>query len=265
VGSVTTDYLLIDYLPNRQESCIQGAIEAINTNDPLVKQTISSLEAPSAIAVVRTLFPGVVIEFTNIPEPDPRIPIRQVSTILWKYDGDFAIPAVNAPPIDVSDAVSRIARSTYRLQDWSQIAASQAGALGVPASQALGVMVHPPAPESTETLWDWRFRIQVAAALLAAHLSEQSGSDPLAVLSEIVDGPIDWTTSAALIALLDVALRKADRRREIAALFLNVLGRPPSPAWLMNCGFTAAVACRLVPDLPDGVYARLGEIIEELT
>jgi hypothetical protein len=80
-----------------------------------------------------------------------------------------------------------------------------------------------------------------------------------------VDGPIDWTTSAALIALLDVAQRQELRRREIAALFFDVLKRPSNPAWLMNCGHTAAVACRRVPDLPDGVYARLDQIIDKLT
>jgi hypothetical protein len=262
---VETEYLLLDYLPKRRESCIQGAIEALKSDDPLVRQTVSSLEAPSAVDVVRTLFPGVVVEFLDIPKPDPRIPIRQVSTILWRYEGHIAYPAVDPPPTPVADAVSRIARANYGLPEWSRSAVSEAAALGAPATSALAAMVHPPSPELNDLLWDWRFKVQVAAALMAAHLSEQSGGDSVAVLSDVADGPIDWATSAALIGLLDVALRSTDRRHEIAAHFLSVLGRPPTPAWYMNGAHTAAVACRLVPDLPAGVYAQVDEIIDKLT
>lgn len=262
---MTTEYLLLDYLPNRQESCLLGAIEAIEAGDPIVKQTVSSLEAPSAVAVVRALFPGVVVEFTDIPAPDPRVPVRSVSTMLWRYEGQTAIPTADAPPASVTRSVICIARTEYQLRSWSQLAASETARLRASPQQALAVMVHPPSPEPEESLWDWRFRIQVAAALLAAHLAERSGHDAVAVLSEIVDGPIDWTTSAALIALLDVALRRPERRRDIAALFFDVLKRPPNPAWFMNCGHPAAIACRRIPDLPDGVYARLDQIIDKWT
>ena len=262
---MATEYLLLDYLPDRQESCIQGAIEALNTGDPLVQQTVSSLEAPSAVAVVRTLFPGVVVEFTDVPEPDPRIPIRRVSTVLWRYVGNTALPAVDAPAQPAVQSVVAVARSKYNLSNWSRLAAAAARALDVTPLSALAVMVHPPDQEPLGTLWDWRFRLQVAAALLAGHLSERSGKDSVALLSDVVDGPIDWTTSAAIVALLDVAQRQPKRRNEIAELFFAVLKRPANPVWFMNCAHTAAVACRRIPGLPDGVYARLDQIIDQLT
>jgi hypothetical protein len=261
-GAVAKEYLLLDYLPDRPESCIEGAIGALDTTDPLVKQTISSIEAPSAVAVVRELFPGVIVEFASIPEPDPRVPVRPVSTVLWHYDGFTAQPAVDSPRQSVAESISRIARSKYNLRDWSELAALEASRLREPAGMALALMVHPPACEPPIPLWDWRFRAQVAAALVATRLTEQAAQDPVGLLSEIIDGPVDWTCTAALVALLDVARRRRKYRDEIVALFLDVLKRPSSPVWFTNCAYPAAVACRRVPGLSKGLYAKLDRLID---
>jgi hypothetical protein len=161
--------------------------------------------------------------------------------------------------------VTRIARTPYHLDRWSELAKQDARASNLTPEHALAALVHPPPREGPETPWDFRFRAQVAAALLLAHASDRSRADPVEVLSDIVDGPIDWTTSAAIIALLDVARRKRKRREEIAFLLMDVVKRPANPIWFMNAGHNAAVACRLIPGLGDGVYTTLDRIIEQLS
>src|SRR5262249_22510990 len=98
----------------------------------------------------------------------------------------------------------------YLLSSWSRAAARAAKSLrpeNLP--EVIAAMVHPALGPSYLRAWDWYFRVEVAAALIAAHL----GSEPWAdsprrrALEDVLDGPIDWATTAAVIALLDVALR----------------------------------------------------------
>lgn len=68
-------FSFLNDLPERTESSLRGAIHGVESGDPVVRQSVTSLEAPSAVAVVRLLAPGVEIEFLEIPLPDPRVPL----------------------------------------------------------------------------------------------------------------------------------------------------------------------------------------------
>jgi hypothetical protein len=94
----------------------------------------------------------------------------------------------------------------------------------------LSTMIQPPACPDDVRPWEWRFRVQVAAALILAGVeTEWIDSTRRAALLSLLHGPVDWTTTAGAIALVEVAVREEDLRDEIVALLLPELQVPPSP------------------------------------
>jgi hypothetical protein len=89
-------------------------------------------------------------------------------------------------------------------------------------------MVHPPMPPQGWWPWQWIFRVQVAAALVLARLDKPwaSGVHRRALLS-LANGPMDWTTDAALLALTTLAQEDPAVEAEVAALFRDLLAALP--------------------------------------
>jgi hypothetical protein len=253
-------------LPPRPESCIDGARLALEQDDAIVRQTVSSLEAPSAVAAVRDAFPNAMISFSQIPTPDPRLPARDVPFALWRYDDTEASPGVPPPDARVVALVESIATRTYDLESWSNAARDGAAGLAanVTASDCLAAMVHPPSGPPGILPWDFRFRVQVAAALVAAHLEERRDGPPFAVLFDAIDGPLDWACTAAIVALLDRARRIPSEGREVAKYLLDLVHRPMSPIAFMSVAFPAVVACRDIPGLAPGDMAAIERLYERL-
>ena len=252
----------LERLPARSESTLAGAIHALETNDPLVAQSCSSLEAPSAIAVVRELFPRCVTTFAACPTPDPREPWWPVPFVLWRYDGTTARPAFPRAAARVDDAISSLAREPYSLVAWSAAADTTAGVLA-DAGELFGAMLHAPAKPPGETLWEWRFKCQVATALVISRIEERAGRNARWMLRNIVYGPVDWTTTASIIALLDLARRRPEERQGVGLELLNCVRRPMTPIWFA-CGAEPALrACLDVPDLYPPIYEKLQGWLED--
>jgi tetratricopeptide (TPR) repeat protein len=186
---------------------------ALGAGDSL-RLALSHLEAPS----VRRAFEAqlaawrasarVVIHVDKVPVPDPRAVRGTVDFVLWKYEGTEASPAVPPPSGATASRVAELASSAYDLQQWDVRAATIAARLSTtPVREVLATLVHWPECEQREMpIVRWVVHLQVAAALIASHMRGGVGA-----LLTVLNGPQDWATCAAIVALTASVLRERDR------------------------------------------------------
>ncbi len=188
---------------------------------------VSSLEPPSnrlafAMLARRSGQTGQLdATIEAVPEPDPRRPLGRVAYQLWRYEETEPIPVLPPPPDDLAQAVAAIASVDYDLESWAESAARLGASLGADrVDDLLGVMVHPPMAPDAFTTWDWVLRIQLAAALTVAGLDEGwGGSLRRKVLVSLVNGPMDWSVDAAIIALAHLASNDPEIATEALEIF----------------------------------------------
>jgi len=240
-------------LPSRTEAVINMAYHLLQQPEHMegVRTSVSSLEAPSAVASLREhpATKGVEVSFGEIPEPDPRQPRREVRAQLWVYEGTEARPAVRAPSATVQQAVATVAKGPFDRQMWS----SSAAAIGGGVDELAAVMVHPPRAPQDRYPWEWRFRVQVAAAFALAGRGDEGWN----ALVTILDGPIDWTSSAAALGLMQMAMREPERSPAALTELMRAFEHPRSPIQYACLADVCVRAMLRLPDLPDEVHARL--------
>jgi hypothetical protein len=173
-----------------------------------------------------------------------------------------AQPAVSAPPAAVADAVYTIAAADYDLDQWSAAADTIAPALApISPVEILAAAVHPPPGPEYLTPWDWRFRVQVGATVLAA----RRAPDAFATLCALINGPVDWTTTAGIVALLDLARRGRVDANAAASELLRAARLPITPIWF-GCGFVPALLALLdVPGLDNAMYAFAAGALQKVS
>ncbi|MBN1313114.1 MAG: tetratricopeptide repeat protein, partial [Anaerolineae bacterium] len=222
---------------------------------------LSAMETPSArLALEMYCNAPVSVGVANIQSPDPRQPRRDVQYVLWRYKGTDPITAVNPPAASVSRSVAELANQPYELDKWNTAAKRTAKQLGTEKlDDLLGVMVHPPEPQGGIPIWYWIYRVQVAAALVIAHLDDGwDGSLRKEVLTSLALGPMDWTVDAALVALLVIAKENPDSVHDIIAIYKELLDNPPQPGAILYLG--ALIHCGLqLPDLPETLRQHMEE------
>lgn len=240
-----------------------------------VSVTVSSLEGPSnrlALAIAAgkgtdTTAPSYT--YSAVPEPDPRRPRRPVRHVLWMYRGPEkreVRQAIGPPATPVGDAVSALARSPYHLRGWWEAARLLGARLGPRAVEdLLSAMVHPPPvpPEGLDPV-EWVYRNQLAAALALAHVDGGwEGSCRREALLSLVDGPLDWTTDAALIALRELALDEPATLPEIERRLWELKDEIPSPGhpWYAE---TLACAYLRLPGVPRDRRQAFQELLQAL-
>ncbi len=202
-----------------------------------VKIKESHIESPSVVSAFRLQMemwgPQVELEWEieTIQRPDPRVPKAQVDFRLWTYDGVQPHPNAPTPDPAVTQEIYEIAPEPFHLELWQPKAEAIAARLGPGALQSLlGMMVHPPRPPDS----DWRVlvwvqRVQVAAALIIAHLEGAwDGSQRKRALYSLLYGPVDWIVDAAIIALGSLARRDAAIRQEVEQAFSWLRGQIPA-------------------------------------
>jgi tetratricopeptide (TPR) repeat protein len=232
---------------------------------------LSALESPSALHTMIATVPGVAVTVEQVPAPDIRSPRRPEGTALWRYDGTTAVPAV-APPS--STAAARLRELAHPVWPHPPAAYDAAVSLAlVEPDDLLALMVHPPTPPDTEigrALADhdpalWVRCVQSWACLgLLHHRTDEpwESSTRRRLLVELVWGIEDWTTEAALFALVtyawveptvrpDVALLVGERLADVARVARH---RPVGIAW------SVAQLAMATPDLDPGAL-RLAETI----
>jgi hypothetical protein len=202
-------------------------VHGLREGEPVLRSASSAIEAPSMLSVCRMLSPEFAFSCHVDRDPDPRPPARRVKTQLWTYSqvfglADQARAASGTPDEDIAARIVSVAEHPYLLRVWSEAALRAARAMTRDAlPQVLAAMVHWVDGPGYVEIWDWRFRVQLAAALVASHLGDEpwERSARREALEDVVEGPADWTSTAAIIALMDVATRdEAARASAIAAL-----------------------------------------------
>jgi hypothetical protein len=126
------------------------------------------------------------------------------------------------------------------------------------------VMVHaPPAPDGMKP-WDWRRRVQVVAAMGLAWLPGGAAA-AIERLRFLVDGQVDWTCTAALVVLTEIADRAPEQRDAIAQLFEDVYEAPLCPVVFMCLLRPVADLALQLPDRSPEFRARWRARRAELT
>ncbi|WP_433199495.1 tetratricopeptide repeat protein [Dactylosporangium sp. CS-047395] len=195
--------------------------------------TLTALEVPSALRLVHRDVPGLSLTIEGAPPPDMVAPQRPFGRVLWTYAGMSAAPAVPPPTPRAVDLLRGVVRP-----DWPNPVAAYDHALPLgqlPAAELVALLVHPPAgtdPGLPDGVWERACQAYTCLGLL--HCEElRAGTEPgdtarsRRLLTEIVFGVEDWTTEAAVFALvvaawLDPACR-AEVRATVAERFLDAV------------------------------------------
>jgi hypothetical protein len=212
----------------RSDASINGARAALKNGSRPVDIGCSSLEAPSCVMSLREVL-GAELEIGS-PEgeaPDPKLPIREVRFLLWKYASTTRpTRLLHAPSASTITRVRALALTPYSEAVWWKRAA------GGPSDEAAlrelcAAMLHPGTRPSYVEVWDWWFRVQVAAAFLVARSGDAPwpGSLRREVLLDLADGPADWTNEAAIRALVAIARHDESARDDVHDELLRIARR----------------------------------------
>lgn len=149
---------------------------------------------------------------------------------------------VAPPAAAVATAVARLASAPYALPSWWVASRGLASELGLSSLDSLrGVMVHPPDPPEGFAVWNWIQRVQVAAALILAHLrSLWRGAVGRRTLVSIASGPMDWTVEAAVLSLAQLAIQDGNAIQAVSSAFASLEARIPHQGY---CCYAYALAC----------------------
>src|SRR5262249_59670266 len=115
----------------------------------------------------------------------------------------------------------------------------------------LATMVYPPGVARVDRPAAWVYRVQVAAALVLAHLDGGwEDSVRRKALLALANGPMDWTVDAALVALASLARDEEDAAAEVARLFRELRAGAAADGTVSY--YPALLWCSLrLPDLAD--------------
>ncbi|MCB9589693.1 MAG: tetratricopeptide repeat protein [Polyangiaceae bacterium] len=244
----------VGYLPtplDPETAALSAAIETLKQHPAVdteqeaanIRLNVSQLGAPSLqlgfIVGVRLLGHRAKLSLgiQRIPEPDPRVSTGQPLFSVWRYDGATAVAALPPPTADVEPQIAAIAYTPYELGAWWRLAKQQAQTLApTNVSDLLACLVHIPLPKPPDSSeyeliiqpHDWVQRVQIASCLLIANLDEGwQGSVRQAALESLLNGPVDWTTNAALVALAGIARHEPELAETIRPLFAGLQDRVP--------------------------------------
>ncbi|MQY12325.1 hypothetical protein SRB5_24580 [Streptomyces sp. RB5] len=196
-----------------------------SARDHEIEFAASMVEPPSAMATVRLNFPRASITHHTAGDPDPRIPTKaDVGTVVWRYEGLSAVPAVAAPSDEAVDLARAVAWPS-----WPHLPGAYDHAVrlsGLPVADLLGLLARPPAPADDEDgrallaqapdLWVRGVQTFVCLAL-AHHRADEpwAGSARRSLLLDLLHGPEDWVNEAAAAALVATAWAHPDTREDV--------------------------------------------------
>ncbi|GGM76504.1 hypothetical protein GCM10007977_092420 [Dactylosporangium sucinum] len=206
------------------EACVNVLHQlAAEDRGPMAHLSLSALEVPSALALLRRASPGIEVEITGPPPADMVAPLRP-GRALWRYDALDAYPTVEPAARASQELLARVAAPA-----WPHPIAAYDHALPLgqlPVEELLSLLVHPPAaPDGWPMAQGWWERsAQTFACLGLLHCEElRAGAAPgdtaraRALLTEIAYGVEDWTTDTACFALAVAAWLDPACREDVVA------------------------------------------------
>jgi len=214
-------------IPPATDAAATALRELTRAGDPATggRMWLRAPEPPSAVRALLAAAPGVTLAVGRVPGPDPRLPRRPVTHRLWHWDGTTPVPAVPVPSEATVERIRRLASPV-----WPHPPAAYDTAISlatVDLDDLLGLLAHPPSPPVTElgrvvsrhdpTLWTRSVQVWACLGLLHHRTDEPwSESTRRRVLLDLVWGVEDWTTEAALYALVTAAWVDPSVRAEVA-------------------------------------------------
>lgn len=235
----------VDWLPAPTESILKVARRATESEagSKLVSLSSSALEAPSALYAANWLLgladldPLPEITISKLQSPDPRETLGNVPFQLWTYHDNTPRSSMDKPIEAVVKIVTKLATEPYHLEAWWAYSRYEVETLleqfdaATIAQNLLATMVHPPNLPSDLTPWHWLQRIQISAALLLGRVEFPEDGEPLDLekskLACLLKGPADWTVTAAILALAQVARSHKQTLDPVAKLFSERLQTIP--------------------------------------
>ncbi|MEU4398483.1 tetratricopeptide repeat protein [Micromonospora orduensis] len=186
---------------------------------------LAAAAPPSAVRTVTSTAPGLRIEITGTPEPDPREPRRASAQRLWDYADSVPTPVLPEPSAAAVERIGQVAHPAWPHPPAAYDAA--VGLAGLDVADLLGLLVHPPAAPANAVgrllaAHDpsvWVRGVQVWACLgLLHHRTDEPWdiSTRRRVLLDLVWGVEDWITEAALFALVTAAWVDPQVRPDVA-------------------------------------------------
>ncbi|MFI6071598.1 hypothetical protein ACIA5C_08420 [Actinoplanes sp. NPDC051343] len=185
---------------------------------------LSAAEPPSAIAAARRVAGDFEVGIGAFPAPDIRVPLRRGDYRIWRYDGTDPVAAVAAPSPEAVRVLHAVADQPWASPLSGRIQAEPLGDL--PMDDLLGMLAHLPGPPDTEryrflavdspTYW-YRFLQPWVCLGILRHREQEpwATSTRRRVLVDLAFGAEDWTSDAALFALVTAAYHDPARRREV--------------------------------------------------
>ncbi len=188
---------------------------------------LASPAPPSALRTLAVAAPGLRVEVADRPGPDARQPRRATTRHLWRYEGTAVTPAVPPPSPRSAEHLRQFVHPAWPHPPAAYDAAVALATLDL--ADLLGLLAHPPAapPTGLGRILDgqdpalWVRSVQVWACLgLLHHRTDEPWptSTRRAVLLDLVWGIEDWTTEAALFALVTAAWVDPAVRGDVAAV-----------------------------------------------
>ncbi len=227
----------VGWLPPPQEACIAGLQQiaeplrqAAQDGEGSFSMTLPVLEAPSAVWACTTEVWRHQAQLTTtadaIARPDLRQPRWAAGHRLWEWSGTDAQPALGPPDDRAASAISAVASAPFDRGAWFREGSMLRQQHGV--ESLLSVMLQPPPGPAGYPGWLWLQRVQVAAALaLAADPEPWAGSERRDALHSLLAVRNDWLTTAAIIAVTQLALVDPSSGTEIRQWLSAVLAEAP--------------------------------------
>ncbi|GIH09395.1 hypothetical protein Rhe02_74620 [Rhizocola hellebori] len=204
-----------------------GGRRAQGENLQLTGLGLSAAEPASAITACRRITGPLDIGIAEFPAPDIRLPLRPGRHQIWQYEGTEPIPTVPAPSSAAVAVLHEVGKEPWPSLLSGYLQAAPLGDLSLP--DLLGLLAHLPGPpdlprwqllaKSTPTYWFRLLQPWVCLGILhhAPH-EPWPTSTRRSVLIDLAFGIEDWTSDAALFALVTASYRDPDIRPEVRSL-----------------------------------------------
>lgn len=183
-----------------------------------LRTAVTSVEPPSNFVLAHLIYgDGLQLEVqaTTVPTPDPREPVAPVAFTLWRREGEQLAPVLPPPPAAITALVATLAAQPFeQARAWADASRAAARLSRDDAAALLACVVRPPplpAGSPHSAAFAWVPRVQLTAAFVLAHLALDEPWEESArrdALLSLLHGPMDWSTEAAIVALVRSALEQ---------------------------------------------------------
>lgn len=262
----------VNYLPETHEASVNVAHQIAEhlSQGPLdgeIRMNLSCLEPPSTRLVFELMLHSynsdatVSVSVDKIPEPDPRQ--SEVEFSLWEYQDQTATPALPPPSPTHTLSCIDLALEDYDAEsNWQQAKQLSSDMTLDQRSDVMAVMVYPPAVQAESSAWSWLQRIQLSAAQLVATCEHEHGILPEdSQLISLIQGPIDWTSNAAMTALSQWVRYESLPGDPVFQHFVKLLERLPREGYWSPYA-VALENSLLLPDLPVDSRQQIEKALE---